>query len=140
MTDQDPRRVPGTGPYKRANEDRMLRQVYVSLREVHTRMGALLDIVAGILFEREQRDAEQADPAVAPIAPPAPEADPHRRQTVFQAPMTRDAFIDAVQARWDEAKTEADRANVLAMLRRGFDQKLLNEEEHAATAARLQGR
>lgn len=136
MSDRAPRpTLTGTGAHKRANEDRMLRQVYQSLRELHTRLGHLLDMVGAILFEREEREADQA--SEAPAATPS---DPHQRATVFQRRPTAIDFIDAIQSRWDEARTEADRDNVLAILQRGRDQGLINDEELTATRERLQGR
>lgn len=142
MTERDPARVP-TGAQKRATEDRLLRQVYVRLRELHTRTGELLDMIGRVVVAREDRDLEQVedDARAASSPPPAPRPPgPFDRRTVAQPAFTSTSLVDAVTERWDAAETEADRENVLAMLRRGAETGLLTPDELAATEQRLRDR
>lgn len=127
----EPARVP-SGAHKRATEDRLLRQVYVRLRELHTRTGELLDMIGRIVVAREDRDVDDTEEAGR-----APPRGPFDRRTVVQPAFTTTSLIDAVTERWASAETEADRENVLAMLRRGAEQGLLSPDELAATEQRL---
>lgn len=146
MTERDPARVP-TGAQKRATEDRLLRQVYVRLRELHTRTGELLDMIGRVVVAREDRDLEHVEDDVRAATsstppPPAPRTmpGPFDRRTVAQPAFTSTSLVDAVTERWDAAETEADRENVLAMLRRGAETGLLTPDELAATEQRLRDR
>lgn len=143
MNDRDPARVPSAAQ-TRASEDRLLRQVYVRLRELHTRTGELLDMLGRVLVAREDRDVDAAEDearAASSSSPPAARAPgPFDRRTVTQPAFTSHSLIDAVTERWDAAQTEADRDNVIAMLRRGAETGLLSADELAATEQRLRDR
>lgn len=141
MSDEDRSRhqpLTGTGPHKRANEDRLLRQAHQSLRELHTRFGQLLDVLGSVLMDRQNRDEEEGEDVLrASSSNPRHETRAHVAPTVMHRAVTGDDLVERAGTRWAEAKTEADRAKVIEMLDRGAEQGLIPLADVEALLARL---